>query len=324
MDALAATIRQEVEGVEQTGVYVTLIVDMEGYETDFNATTGPPALFAIGYEPRDQMYDLELVDGAGWQNDPDREGVVLPRPMANSMNLAIGDTVRLAAGGSDYQAYPVIGIVEYPFDLIWLRWDSLARLASITNEAGDPMPNGLMVVLDEAQPTSAEVDRAITQTREALVQQGITATYTNVPNFIEVNSQQLDAAQGIFYLTAILISAVGAVGLLTTLSMSVFERQREIGVMRSVGAGSSTVAVQFITEGVATGLLAWLIGIPLSYWLSEQLIAALDFGDAFVLNYPPVTIALGLGGMVLLSLLASSWPALTASRQTVSHILRYQ
>ena len=51
-----------------------------------------------------------------------------------------------------------------------------------------------------------------------------------------------------------MMAAVGAIGLLSTLSMSVFERLREIGVMRSIGASSFTVAGQFLTEGMLVGI----------------------------------------------------------------------
>mgnify|MGYP006961788704 CR=1 FL=1 len=55
-----------------------------------------------------------------------------------------------------------------------------------------------------------------------------------------------------------LIAAVGALGLLTSLSMSVFERQKEIGVMRSVGASNGAIMELVIVEGVLTGVLSWL------------------------------------------------------------------
>jgi putative ABC transport system permease protein len=106
--------------------------------------------------------------------------------------------------------------------------------------------------------------------------------------------------------------------------MSVFERQKEIGVMRSVGAGSLTIIGQFLTEGLLIGLLAWLLGIPFSYVLSQGLIKALNLGDAYKLSYPPSTVVIGLVGTLVISVIASLWPSLSAGRKTVSDILRYQ
>ena len=94
--------------------------------------------------------------------------------------------------------------------------------------------------------------------------------------------------------------------------------------MRSIGAGSRTVAVQFLTEGLLVGLLAWAVGLPISYGLSVMITAALELGDAFQLSYPLSAPLAGLIGMVIITALASLWPAVSASRKTVSNILRYQ
>jgi ABC-type antimicrobial peptide transport system permease subunit len=106
--------------------------------------------------------------------------------------------------------------------------------------------------------------------------------------------------------------------------MSVFERQKEIGVMRSIGAGSASVAIQFLTEGLIVGLVAWLVGLPISYGLSALLAAALQLGDAFQLTYPISAPIVGVIGMLAITVLASLWPSISASRKTVSDILRYQ
>ena len=130
--------------------------------------------------------------------------------------------------------------------------------------------------------------------------------------------------QVVFNLSAGLIALVGALGLLTAISMSVFERQKEIGVMRSIGAGSGTVAVQFLTEGLIVGVLAWVVGLPISYGLSQLITAGLELGDAFRLTYPVSAPVVGILGMLVITTLASLWPSITASRKTVSDILRYQ
>ena len=93
--------------------------------------------------------------------------------------------------------------------------------------------------------------------------------------------------------------------------------------MRSLGAGSSTIITQFLVEGVLVGVMAWVIGLPLSYVLGVGLNAALDFGD-IRFSFPPIVAMWGLMGVIGIGALASIWPAMTAARKTVSDILRYQ
>jgi putative ABC transport system permease protein len=119
------------------------------------------------------------------------------------------------------------------------------------------------------------------------------------------------------------MAAVGAIGLLATLSMAVFERQKEIGVMRSIGAGSITVAGQFLIEGILVGVISWLIGVPLSYLLSRVLADALPFGVTDI-DYPAVAVVIGLVGMITVATISSLWPSINAARKTVSEIIRYQ
>ena len=146
----------------------------------------------------------------------------------------------------------------------------------------------------------------------------------NIDLFKETLSNAVATFRLLFNFAALLIALVGAVGLLSTLSMSVYERQKEIGVMRSIGAGSLPIVMQFLTEGVFVGLLAWLIGLPLSLLLNNGLIAVLNLGDEYNLGYPPEAAVLGLIGILIITTVASIWPSISAARKTVSDILRYQ
>jgi len=104
----------------------------------------------------------------------------------------------------------------------------------------------------------------------------------------------------------------------------VYERQKEIGVMRSIGAGSGTIVAQFLTEGILIGVISWALAVPLSYYLAIMLMDALDFSDFISFSYPLWVLGMGLAGMIVVAIIASLWPALAASRKTVSDILRYQ
>jgi putative ABC transport system permease protein len=120
------------------------------------------------------------------------------------------------------------------------------------------------------------------------------------------------------------MAAVGAIGLITTLSIAVFERQKEIGIMRSVGARSPVIIVQFLVEGVFIGLLAWLVAVPLSVALAWGLTNILPFGDFIAFVYPPIMIPLGFIGILIIATISSVWPSVSAARKTVANILRYQ
>jgi putative ABC transport system permease protein len=309
-------------GLIPKGPFVSIAIEIEGYEKEYDPATGPPALFANGYDPASKAYNPTLVSGSGLEENPG--GVVVSRGIARDMGKSVGQTITIWAGGN-HDKYTIAGIASYPYDGVWFTWDTLAALAGFRDETGQPAPRGLLLTMeDQGDPTADQVNDRIEEVDRLLLENGITANYSNIELFKESLADAIGVFRLLFNFTAALIALVGAVGLLTTLSMSIYERQKEIGVMRSIGAGSLTIVVQFLTEGLIVGLLAWLFGLPLSYLLSNILIDALQLGDDYQLTYPAIVIVIGLVGTLIVTTIASIWPSISAARKTVSDILRYQ
>ncbi len=240
------------------------------------------------------------------------------------MGLNDGSDIIILAGGNT-QTFQVIGIANYPFDTIWFKWRQLAEFGGLVKgEENTPYANSIDIIMSAENPSSDSVDEKIDEINEVLLANGITSGSTNWVAFAELITNIIVIFGVILSLAALLIAAVGGIGLLTTLSMSVFERQREIGIMRSVGASSGTVATQFLFEGLFVGVFSWLLAIPLSLGIRAVLLVGLPFGDTFDIPYPPMTLVVGFVGMIFLAAIASLSPSFGAARKTVSDILRYQ
>jgi len=119
---------------------------------------------------------------------------------------------------------------------------------------------------------------------------------------------------------ASLIASVGTIGLAGTLAISVLQRTREIGVCRALGASSKTIFSLFLLEGVFHGLLAWAISIPIAYAVAEPLshkLGEIMLGLQLDFRFSVTSVWLWLGLVLLLSLLASYWPARYATKINV-------
>jgi putative ABC transport system permease protein len=312
-----------------------LAIEIEGYDPP-PVQAGPPGVTAVGVNTTNpDLLNLNLRAGSDWSSDPNLPGVVISSRIADNTGKTAGDSIVIMAGGGR-GTFPILGVARYPFDWVWMRYQDLAELGGLYLEpsansssgatastTGDIYPNSIAVILDQKDPSAKTVDAVIEQIKQLMLANGITANYTNWIQFRDIISQFILVFNIILYFAAALIALVGAIGLLTSLSMSVFERQKEIGVMRSVGATSQSVALQFLVEGLTIGLVAWLIGIPFGYMISLALNAALPFQELGG-GFPPQTIILGLVGMVIVVTVASLWPSLGAARRTISDILRYQ
>jgi len=125
----------------------------------------------------------------------------------------------------------------------------------------------------------------------------------------------------------VLVAVVGSIGLMSTMSINVVERTREIGVMRAIGATAATIVGVFVVEGVLVGVLSWLLAVPLSapgaYALNSvvgQAIVRIPLDFAYSVS----GVLLWLLIVVILSALASLWPALRATRVSVRESLAYE
>jgi putative ABC transport system permease protein len=127
--------------------------------------------------------------------------------------------------------------------------------------------------------------------------------------------------------TAILLIVVGGLGLAATMSLSVLERTREIGVLRALGAAHGAILLMVQVEGLVIALLSWAIALPLSVPMSVilgQAFGRIMFAVPTTLT-PDVTAVLRwLGVVVLVSIVSCAWPALRATRITTAAALSYE
>ena len=279
----------------------------------------------------DTQARLLLTFTAGDFLTPGEDGAIITTELATARGYAVGDEITVA-GSSASRRVPITGIFNIPAGLlepdqsregVALFWQDLATLEGAAS-GGEPIPNELEIVVNKTQPTAADVAARIDAINEVLQANGISANYTNWIESTDAVTRQIDTAGLILNIAAALIGAVGANGLISALSMSVFERQKEIGVMRSIGATSNAIKAQFLVEGLIAGLIAWLCGIPASVLLKNELLAALNFDGVIGTEYQSTTLLVGLVATLLLAAGASLWPATAAARKTVSDILRYQ
>src|SRR5262249_28858925 len=129
----------------------------------------------------------------------------------------------------------------------------------------------------------------------------------------------------LLYAVAAIVALVGVLGLFNTLTTSVLERRREIGILRSMGATGWRVASIFWTEGMALASISWLmaaaIGVPAAFGfgtLISEVLLPIPFA------FDPLTLLVTLAFILIIATLASIIPALSAARARIADTLRYE
>ena len=126
---------------------------------------------------------------------------------------------------------------------------------------------------------------------------------------------------------SVIVGSVGALGLMTTMSLNVLERRREMGVLRAIGATPRVVWLMVVVEGLVIGVLSWtiaaLLAWPVSKLLGDVLVRAMLRGGVDF-EFEPLGLLIWFIVSISVSAAGSFIPAWKASRATVREALAYE
>lgn len=117
------------------------------------------------------------------------------------------------------------------------------------------------------------------------------------------------------------ITLLGSViGLMNIMLVSVAERTREIGVSKALGARSSTIKRQFLTESIMISLMGGFVGVMLGMIMGN--VVGLFFNTGFVI--PWLWISMGVSLCAIVGVISGIYPAIKASKLDPIVALRYE
>jgi putative ABC transport system permease protein len=272
-------------------------------------------LTVVGLPPGSHQLAPSLLEGR-WLRAGDGDVLVVNRHTAqDEPSFRIGGEVRLQVEGRT-STWKVVGMVDGGVSIgLFAPRDAVA--------AGAGGATGAVVrFVGPANLSQAQM------VRSALEDEGLEVSSTSL------TQEQRKVAEDHMLMVASflgvmgqLMMVVGGLGLASTMSIAVLERQREIGVLRALGASRRAILGIFQVEALVIATVSWLAAIPLS--LPMSLILTRAFGK-ILLEVPP-TFLPGVGGVarwlvlvVVVSFVAASWPAWRATKVTAAKALAYE
>ena len=139
--------------------------------------------------------------------------------------------------------------------------------------------------------------------------------------FTKNQESGIDLLLKLLYVLLSLSIVISLFGIVNTLVLSVFERTREIGMLRAVGMTRWQVRNMIAFESIVTALLGATLGIPVGIALALMVGKAIDY-PAFTI--PWVTLVIFVVAAVIAGLAAAVFPALRAGRLNVLNALQYE
>jgi putative ABC transport system permease protein len=266
----------------------------------------------------------KLVAGR-WLLPEDENAIVIDSSLLREEpSLSVGDTLRLKINDREY-AWTIVGVYQYlGVNFVYVSYANYPYVAQIARNPSQS--RRLQIVTTHHDPAFQDsVAEGVTERfKELGVRVSAVETSSGLRN---VQVQQFNVVVVVLTAMALLITLVGGLGLAGTMSMSVMERTREIGVMRVVGAGDGMVIRIVIVEGLLIALLSWLMAIILAWpvgVMMSQVIGRELVNGPLSYQYSAAGMVIWLILVLLTALLASYAPARQASNLTVRDVLAYE
>jgi putative ABC transport system permease protein len=265
--------------------------------------------------PTSQMFNLDWEQGSGAiLSNLGADGAFTDKGYAKSHHLELGSPVPLTFPDGSRELFYVKGIFApptggSPFGPVTISSAAFDRHV----EAPQNLYSFVLMKGGQSPANVAALDRTLKEFPNAKV--------ATRQKFIDNQISGLSSVLNILYVLLALSVIVSLFGIVNTLVLTVFERTREIGMLRAIGMTRRQVRRMIRHESVITALIGAAIGIALGIVLAALLIARVDF---IVLSIPVGQLIIFGIAAIFVGIIAAIFPARRAARLNVLEALQYE
>ena len=302
---LDATLEEKIRAVPGVKRVVGSLTDIVSFE-EANLTS----VLINGWKPGSMVFQgVRILKGRSLRAG-DGKVALLGRVLALNLKKDVGGEVKVSG-----EPFQVVGVYESD---------------SLFENGGMVVP---ILVLQKMMGREGNVSGFVVAARSsagrdvALLVKAIEASVPGVAavparDFVQ-GDNQIRLIKMMAWATSAIALLLGSLGVLNTMMMSVFERTKEIGILRALGWRRSRVLTMLLGEAAALGMVGALLGSALGYigvkWLSSMPMASIFVSS----NLPPAVLALGVVLGLALSVIGGVYPALRAAALEPIEALRH-
>jgi putative ABC transport system permease protein len=244
------------------------------------------------------------------------DGAIIAKDFADKKDLAVGDSFPLITPNGQTTELVVKGIYEPP------PFFPLLGIVSVSQSLYDSLyerPENSFVFVDvrddPTAATTASLERSVAEFPDAKVQ--------TREGWIEQQNKDFDDFLQLLYILLALSVIVSIFGMVNTLVLSVFERTRELGMLRAVGMTRRQTRRMVRHESIITALIGAALGLPLGIFLALLMTKALSQFDIQI-AIPAAQLVTFAIVAIIVGILAAIFPARRAARLNVLRALQYE
>jgi putative ABC transport system permease protein len=243
------------------------------------------------------------------------DGAIVSKGYASANDLHAGSPIAVQTPTGTTLHFTVRGIVAPPKGAISPYGD--VTMSTVRFDSAYQNPQNLYTLIN----MRGGVTSANTRTLKGALSSFPDAKVQTVAQFEKNQEQGLNLLLNLLYVLLSLSILVSLFGIVNTLVLTVFERTRELGMLRAVGMSRRQVRRMIRQESVITALLGAALGIPLGIVFALIVGAAIKY-TAFTV--PVGTLVVFVIAAIIAGLIAAIFPARRAGRLNVLEALQYE
>jgi putative ABC transport system permease protein len=267
-----------------------------------------------------KLIDFKFLEGS--RTTDCNKSIIINKALLDEENwIKVGMKINMEVGGKS-ELVTVAGIVTElpPIPTIYLNTDSYEKYFN-----GVGMQNILISAKPRDQEDQIKISKAIEEEFKA---SGINIAQNWNINLLRLAFvEHLNVIVTFLSIISLMAVLVGGLSIASSISISISERRRELGILRAVGVNSIQMIKMISFEVILMGLAGWLIGLIIAYPIS--IYAGNYFGQIFLhsnlnntLSIPGAIMWLVIS--IVVSFISGNIPARMAANTTLSEMLTYE
>ncbi|MDO5849875.1 MAG: ABC transporter permease [Methanobacteriaceae archaeon] len=273
------------------------------------STQKSPFLTLIGMDPKEQnMAEITITSGRMYKNDTNE--IIMGKVSAETEEKGVGDTITLKG-----KEFKIVGLFESGNSFQdGGTFGSLKVVQDLMDDEGQI--SSIYVKVNSGEDAKVVKDRVDAQYGDNLT------TISSLTD-LEMVKNLIDMLNGASWAISLLAIIIGAVGIINTMLTSVFERTRELGVLKAVGWSNNRIILMIVGESIVITVVAGIIGSIVGV-VGIELLAATGAIEMLTPVYTVWTFAKAFAVAIIVGIIGGVYPAYKATRLPATEALRYE
>jgi putative ABC transport system permease protein len=292
------------------------------------------ACMGIGIDPereKEMSYFDSILAGQQLASGMQEE-VVIGGELMKALGAKVGDNVTILTNtvtgvinAADVQVVGVAQTGSKDYDNVFVKLPTKFVRRILNTESAEK----ILILLDKTE----QVATVVPLIQKVINDKGLDLELQTWDKLADIYHQVVSLYEGIFDVMKIIICLIVFFSIANTMSMSIFERTKEIGTLRAIGTTRGGITKLFLMEGVLIGILGGILGILFGI-LAAQIINL--YGGIEIAPPPGMTVSFitkilivpkallySFSLTLIVSTLSSLYPAIKASRLKIVDAIHY-